>query len=286
MDILDRLNKFFPGCGQLRYLNIGCGDRFHPDWVNVDFIARGSSVIPHNLLKGLPFESNSFDVVYHSHLLEHFSKEDGVVLIRECYRVLKTGGVLRVAVPDLEQIAAQYLRNLNAVTRVCNDRTVADYEWSVIEMIDQLSREESGGEMLKTWTQTNIVNEETIRERVGDEFERFRSQWLLKRPDIGKARDFGIRSWVRSNIKRWILKVCGVDMRDVEVGRFRNHGECHKWMYDRFSLSKLLVQEGFKEPRILNAFESGISGWAYYSFLDLEGDKARKPDSLFIEGVK
>jgi predicted SAM-dependent methyltransferase len=84
----------------MNYLNLGCGKRYHCNWTNVDFTAIGEDVIGHNLLNGIPFKDESFDAIYHSHVLEHFSKNDGLAFIRECFRVIRIGGVIRIAVPD------------------------------------------------------------------------------------------------------------------------------------------------------------------------------------------
>ena len=86
-------------------LNLGCGASFHPDWLNVDLVAADPSVLVHNLREPLPFGDQSFAAVYHSHVLEHLPRERALPFIRECYRVLRAGGFLRVAVPDLERIA-------------------------------------------------------------------------------------------------------------------------------------------------------------------------------------
>jgi predicted SAM-dependent methyltransferase len=63
----------------MKYLNLGCGSHYSTatEWTNLDFTSLDNNVIAHNLLTGIPFEDNSFDLVYHSHVLEHFSKEDG-----------------------------------------------------------------------------------------------------------------------------------------------------------------------------------------------------------------
>ncbi len=55
--------------------------------------------------QGIPFPDRSFDVVYHSHVLEHLSKSEASKFLKECSRVLRPQGVLRVVVPDLEEIA-------------------------------------------------------------------------------------------------------------------------------------------------------------------------------------
>lgn len=94
------------------YLNLGCGSRYHPEWLNIDLHAVARGVISHDLSRGVPLRDDSCDVVYHSHLLEHLRRSDALFLLRECYRVLKPGGILRVAVPDLEQICLLYLEKL------------------------------------------------------------------------------------------------------------------------------------------------------------------------------
>lgn len=66
----------------MKYLNVGCGNRFHPDWVNVDLSPIDKRVITHDLSTGIPFDDNSFDAVYHSHLLEHIPRHQGKIFIR------------------------------------------------------------------------------------------------------------------------------------------------------------------------------------------------------------
>lgn len=60
---------------KLNYLNVGCGSKYHKDWVNVDMNSNSPDVISCNLLKGILFPDKKFEVLYHSHVLEHFPKE-------------------------------------------------------------------------------------------------------------------------------------------------------------------------------------------------------------------
>ena len=69
-------------------LNIGCGRRYHEDWLNLDLETSDPSVICHDVNKGLPFEEGRFSAVYHSHILEHLEPIEGRKLIEECYRCL------------------------------------------------------------------------------------------------------------------------------------------------------------------------------------------------------
>ena len=127
-----------------RYLNLGCGQRFHPDWVNLDLRPGGSSVQKWDLRKDLPFADESFDVVYHSHVLEHFSRAEALELLVRCRRVLRPDGVIRVVVPDLERIARAYLEALDK-SLAGSTESQERYNWIVLEMYDQAVREAPGG---------------------------------------------------------------------------------------------------------------------------------------------
>ena len=76
----------------MEMLNIACGSRFHKDWTNIDFKKTSDEVRQVNILLGLPFEDNYFDVTYSSHFLEHLTSDDGNALLSEVYRVMKQGG--------------------------------------------------------------------------------------------------------------------------------------------------------------------------------------------------
>jgi predicted SAM-dependent methyltransferase len=57
---------------------------------------------------GLPFESNSVDIVYNEYFIEHLFSEEGTRVLCEFFRCLKVGGVLRIATPDLDYIIHKY----------------------------------------------------------------------------------------------------------------------------------------------------------------------------------
>ncbi len=80
----------------------------------------GPKITYWDLRKGIPFDDGVFDVVYHSHFLEHLSREDGVRSIEECYRVLKPGGVIRAVVPDLEGMLRDYQGAIKKMERGTN----------------------------------------------------------------------------------------------------------------------------------------------------------------------
>ena len=103
-----------------------------------------------NLLDRLPFVSEHFELVYSSHVLEHFERDQGGRLLCEMFRVLRPGGTVRIAVPDLELISKNYLQALG-IRRLTplEPRAIANHEWANLTMLDQASRSRSGGAMIE-----------------------------------------------------------------------------------------------------------------------------------------
>ncbi len=267
---------------KLPYLNIGCGSTWHKDWVNIDFQSSSEHVIAHNLLNGIPFPDNSFEVVYHSHVLEHFLPQDAEKLIKECYRVLKPGGILRVAVPDLEIITRNYIRYLEAAL---NNEPGADekYNWTMLELYDQAVRTKGGGQMIEYIKDTSRNNDDFLLERNGEEL-RLLIQNVRnpkENPTIVSVKK-GFWSRIKGKLTDILL---GKDVKALDVGRFRLGGEIHQWMYDRYSLSNLLKKAGLKNPQVVSFDKSLVSNWRQYK-LDEVNEKVRKPDSLFMEATK
>lgn len=88
-------------------VHLGCGKRnFGSDWVNID-IEKFPHVTSHSV-ETLPFADGSCDLLYASHLIEYFNREKIVEILNEWNRVLKPGGILRIAVPDFEVMCNLY----------------------------------------------------------------------------------------------------------------------------------------------------------------------------------
>lgn len=90
-------------------LHLGCGPHIFPGWQNYDS-APAPGVILHDLRKPLPVPSGTAAFVFSEHFLEHLTQADGLAFLRECYRVLAPGGVLRLSVPNLAVLVADYAR--------------------------------------------------------------------------------------------------------------------------------------------------------------------------------
>ena len=79
-----------------------------PGYTSIDI--NGLADVTHDIRLRWPFKSNSAEVILGSHILEHLTKEEGQYCIRECNRILKIGGILRLSVPDLYLFAEKYVR--------------------------------------------------------------------------------------------------------------------------------------------------------------------------------
>lgn len=263
------------------YLNIGCGGTFHQSWKNIDMNINSPYVQSHNLLKGLPYHDNSFDVIYHSQVLEHFSKEDAVRFISECYRILNSNGILRVVVPDLENIAREYLELLQENLTNPSNISRANYDWILLEMYDQAVRNDSGGMMGKYLQDPNIVNRQYIEGRLG----------FIGKGDVDEQPFEGFKQRVDNfsfqKFYRFILRKFKSFhfTKTQKVGAFRFSGEIHQWMYDRFSLNRLLTEAGFIDIEIVDAHTSSINDWAHFE-LDVINGHPRNPASLYMEARK
>ena len=91
-------------------LHLGCGKRFFPGFVHIDAVD-----YPHvdhvATIDNLSFlQTDSIDLIYNCHVLEHFKRRDVDRVLREWQRVIKPGGTLRVSVPDFSKLCEVYQR--------------------------------------------------------------------------------------------------------------------------------------------------------------------------------
>jgi len=180
--IFFRINKnrrIHPSKNELVKLNLGSGLRVKQGWINIDAspnalisawpkfilkisyrisgakhnfsfeqyydILRNNRFICHNLIFGIPFINNCADYIFCSHLLEHLTQQQGIILIKEIYRVLKEKGTVRIVVPDLAHAIDLYCSGEKeaALKRFYNDeknhneftRHKYMYDYEILESI-------------------------------------------------------------------------------------------------------------------------------------------------------
>ncbi len=91
-------------------LHLGCGDHRLDGWWNLDVSPSGAVDVLVDCTRGLPFADGAAAFVHCEDLLEHVERPAGIALLRECFRVLRSGGVLRILTPDLSAIVEKVYR--------------------------------------------------------------------------------------------------------------------------------------------------------------------------------
>jgi predicted SAM-dependent methyltransferase len=89
-----------------RRLQIGCGENRFEGWINADISPRSDLII--FLQRKLPFQDNFLQRIYMEHVLEHVSYPVGIAFLKEAFRVLQQAGVIRIAMPDLDDLIEGY----------------------------------------------------------------------------------------------------------------------------------------------------------------------------------
>lgn len=117
-----------------RFTQFGCGLCAPREWLNFDasptmllqHLPLAGGLVPSgpygrfpnnvkygNIVRGLPIPSNSVELLYCSHVLEHLCCNELRQALRNCHRILSPNGTFRLVVPDLEYYAKQYINSLS-----------------------------------------------------------------------------------------------------------------------------------------------------------------------------
>ena len=91
-------------------IHLGCGDINIPGFTNIDLDSYPHIDHQRDIRDLDIFKDNSVDLIYSSHSLEYFDRIEVKGVLKEWYRVLKHGGILRLAVPDFEALVKIYLK--------------------------------------------------------------------------------------------------------------------------------------------------------------------------------
>jgi predicted SAM-dependent methyltransferase len=90
----------------LRKLQLGAGLNPLPGWLCTDLAPSGPGIVYLDATRPFPVPDNAFDLVSSEHMIEHISYPAGLFMLRECHRILKPGGRIRIATPDLQVLLA------------------------------------------------------------------------------------------------------------------------------------------------------------------------------------
>jgi ubiquinone/menaquinone biosynthesis C-methylase UbiE len=262
-------------------VNLACGSVFvtGDDWLNFDYASSCPAVHAADLLSQLPLEKNSASLVYSSHFLEHIPRAQVTAFLSECWRILHPGGVLRLVVPDLENLCRTYLDH-----RDRGEHAEADF--LVLELLDQCVRSESGGELGRYYNQLRLApkaNAEAmafVRQRTGEDLisptPKCRLRWAPAKL-VTKLE----RLWIKA-----VLMLLPKAFRNQNVS-LAAVGERHQWLYDAYQLQQLLAAAGFVDIQPCTAATSRVNDFPFQPLdLDADGQPRKGAESMFIEAQK
>lgn len=266
------------------YINIACGDSYIDGWRNFDYAPHSSAVTRANLLSKLPLADSEAEVVYSSHFIEHIPRDLLASFLSECFRIIKSGGRLRLVLPDLEEMCGAYLS-----ARGRGEHDKADF--LILEMLDQCVRVEIGGELgdfyarLQSSPAQHGEMIEFVRKRTGHEFQSISSSM---KGDWGRV--FENPAQILGKFERLycraILALLPSAFRRQNVS-FGSVGERHTWIYDFHTISQHLKQAGFVHIERVTSSTSNIVDFPFYP-LDVtrEGQPRKGLESMYIEARK
>lgn len=215
-------------------LNLGCGSKTSPspsvvniDWsimlrirsnpvfrkfapilLKADRLSRfeqlSTNIMVHDLSRGIPFLTASVDVVYHSHVLEHLDRNISQTFIRECARVLRPGGLIRVVVPDFEYYCRKYLNHCELCYKNESDN-IRDHDSHLEPLLLQSVRREADGSSrqfpLRRYVENLLLGDARKRGETHQwMYDRFNLGFLLstcgfKHPCVRKFDESAINNW-------------------------------------------------------------------------------------------
>lgn len=164
----------------MQRVNLGCGTTTPPGWINVDgswnallskyprarsllsfvrlvpkrqlHIQWNPNILIHDVRKRLPFSDDTIDVIYSSHMLEHLYLEEAKRLLKECHRVLKPGGIVRMVVPDLQSIVMEYVSRRTNGTAAAGSEQLNPGDQVNARLMLRSSQPPSGGWIYGTYS--------------------------------------------------------------------------------------------------------------------------------------
>lgn len=101
-----KVKKYFKS-HQIRKLQIGTGPFVLEGWFNTD-LNPTEEIAFLDAQKPFPFDDCTFDYVFSEHLIEHIEYVENLDMLRECFRILRPGGKIRIATPDIGFLIALY----------------------------------------------------------------------------------------------------------------------------------------------------------------------------------
>lgn len=255
------------------------GERIRRDWTVVRYDPgswrRTAPDRRVDVTRPLPFAAGRFQAIYACRIVQHLTRDEGRALFDDLARLLRGGGVLRVSVPDVEEIARSYLAAIDACRQHLTPERDQRRRELALQLTDQMMRDVSGGQ-LAAEIRSGRLGAERLRERFGDCLD-----GLL--PAAGRTPRRGGRL---NALKRGVRQAVRLALGQVRFQDVLARRETDLWIYDRVMITRLAEEAGFRQVEFPPSDRSRIAGWQDWGpDRSVRGDYCYEP-SLFAECVR
>jgi predicted SAM-dependent methyltransferase len=146
----------------VKKLQIGSGINHYEGWLNTDYDAGIPGVLQMDATKFFPFEDNVFDFIFCQHMIEHISYQDGQFMLKECLRVLKPMGKVRISTPNLAMVCG-------LCTTAPNELQRSYMDWSKATWVPDAPKASPAfviNNFFRNWGHQFIYDKVTLREAI------------------------------------------------------------------------------------------------------------------------
>ena len=143
---------------RVKKLQLGTNDNVLDGWLNTDVIPNNGSIVYLDATKRFPFDDDTFDSIAAEHMIEHVEYRAAQAMLRECFRVLKPGGRVRFATPDLRVLLALHSREKTDTQRNYIDWVIAGLMPEVRECKDVVVINNA----FRAWGHRFLYDQETL----------------------------------------------------------------------------------------------------------------------------
>lgn len=109
--------KFYFKTHEIKKLQIGAGLNYLNGWLNVDYLPSSDKIIFLDVTEKFPFKDNTFDYILAEHMIQELTYDQACFMLKECYRILKPGGKIRVSIDDLEILVGIYKKEKDDIQK-------------------------------------------------------------------------------------------------------------------------------------------------------------------------
>jgi predicted SAM-dependent methyltransferase len=144
---------------EIRKLHVGCGNNVLDGWLNSNYYPEASHILHLDATESFPMGNDEFDYIFSEHMIEHISHADGLLMLNECFRLLKPDGKIRISTPNLLFLVDLYKPDKSALQ-------LEYIKWATDRFIPNVGAHEDTyviNNFVRDWGHSFIYDEKTLR---------------------------------------------------------------------------------------------------------------------------